>query len=276
MKPPPPTVSRFWHPLGAQSLYDVPTVGAIVAWHHAAWRVMEVRDIPEDLWTDDDRERLTHYIPKSLEKFKPRALTLRPVGNSDIKVRASQDQHVGIGGRWIYAVALSNFIHVYPDEHYPVCATCGEPVPCREKEIQHELERAGKRTRRYELAGVCPDCSEPVTKRQRCITFEGNLEVPLGPPVTFHLRGRCLDGAVSYERRWVASDPEHHRTTLSCLGSVTAHNDGTYECTEFDRCPGPTAQHRGYQQCRCPDCHARGRFNCYPLPTDVLLDRRVS
>lgn len=122
MKPPPSTVSRFWRPLGAQDLYDVPPVGAIVAWRHAAWRVVEVWDIPEDLWTDDDRERFTHYLPKPLEKFKPRALTLRPVGNSDIKIRASQDQHVSIGGRWIYGVSLSLAIHVYPDEHYPVCA----------------------------------------------------------------------------------------------------------------------------------------------------------
>lgn len=40
------------------------------------------------------------------------------------------------------------------------------------------------------------------------------------------------------------------------------------------KAPLPTVRHQGYQSCRCQDCHARGRFNCYPLPTDVLRDRQ--
>lgn len=276
MKAPPPALSRHWHPVGSSGLYEVPAEGAIVAWRHAAWRVVEIRDIPEDLRTEADHDRLKHYTATAREKSKPRALTLRPVGNSDIKIRASQDCSVFIGGRQCYGASLNSTIHVFPDEHYPVCASCGEPVPCREKEIEREMERADKNAGRYELAGVCPSCQEPVTKRQKSMTFGDNIEVPLGPPVTFHLRGECRDGAMRYEQQWAALDPKTRRTTLSCPGTVTAHNDGTYECTEFDRCPGPTARHCGYQSCRCPDCHANGPFGCYPSPTDVLLDRRQS
>jgi hypothetical protein len=266
---PAPTAGRWWHPLGSHSLYDVPTVGAIVAWRHAVWRVVEVRELPEDLWIEEDRTSVKKFRVEFQAKYRRRSLLLRPVGNSDIKIQASQDVSVPIGGRMAYAAALTSFVFVYPDGHYPVCATCGEPVPCREKQVAHEEERLAKDAARYEMPGVCPDCSEPVTQRQKSITFEDNIEVPLGPPVTFHLRGQCWDGAMRYEQRWAALDPSR-RTTLSCPGIVTAHNDGTYECTEPLRCPGPTAYHRGYQTCRDEECHARGRFNCYPLASDEL------
>lgn len=269
MRVPLPPIGRHWWPLGAQRCHDIPKMGTLVAWHYAVWRVVEVRDIPQVNWEEGDD--LEGYKPEYREKMRPRGLRMRPVeiDPHDLK-QTNRDVHIKFGGRNHH---LS--LPVFPDLHYPVCASCGGPVPCREKDIQDELERAEKRSRRYEMAWVCPSCAEPVTQRQKSITFEDNIEVPLGPPVTFHLRWECHDGALRYEQQWAAEDPEHRRTTLSCAGSATAHNDGTYECTEFDRCPGPTARHHGYQQCRCPDCHARGHFNCYPAPDATLLDRRT-
>lgn len=116
-------------------------------------------------------------------------------------------------------------------------------------------------------------CAEPVTARQKCLSFSENLEVPGGPPVTFHLRSRCNYSAVKYEQRWVAADPNRRRPTLSCPGHVTNHNDGTYDCTQLGDCPGPQARHPSYRMCRCPDCHARpwtwGR-GCSPDPKATL------
>ena len=121
MKPPPPPAGRHWHPLGSQYLYDVPPVGALVAWRHTVWQVVEIRERPEDLWDDADRKAVAHYTPTAREKWKPRVLTLRPasIGADDLK-RVGQVCHVGIGGRWNYAASLSPYIYLFPDDHYPV------------------------------------------------------------------------------------------------------------------------------------------------------------
>ncbi len=251
-----------WYPSGTTRLYfERPDPGVLVAFDHAVWRVVETRDLPLEKWTEEDHQqagRSTPYIA-----------VLRPasVSSDDLKAR-DHDKHFRCSARMVW--------NVYPDEHYPVCNACHEPVPCREKVGAKIAEQAVKHMDRYSLEGVCPSCEEPVTSRQKTLTFSENLELPGGPPVTFHLRGTCRWAAREYEVRWVAADPNRRRTTLSCTGRVINHNDGTYECSEFGGCAGPTAQHPSYTTCACPDCHARGDFGCGPAADAKLLRRDPS
>lgn len=254
-----------WYPDKARARWTTPAVGDLIAVDHGAWRVMEIRPKPADLWTDDEREAVrTSYRPADVT---PCNVVIRPARfRGDDPLLRRHDRHLAVRGGQIYTW------YVYPDEHYPVCAACGDPTPCRERTAARIAAREMAVMGRYELAGICPACSEVVTARQKSLTYADNLEVPAGPPVTFHQRGRCVGAAVKYERRWVAADPGRRRPSLYCEGNVTNHNDGTYDCTALSECPGPVTAHRGYSTCRCPSCHAQpwtwGR-GCRPDPRAV-------
>lgn len=263
----PPAWNPYWHPHGARVIRGCPEVGQLVPLRHAVWQVMEVRPLSESHWTDDERRRAS-------TGRAPMALRLRPVEllNHPDPVKArSQDLHVG-------SMRMREW-RVYDDEHYPVCRDCGEPTPCRATLARREGEKAIRNMGRYEQPGVCPACQEPVTARQKARTFTDNLEVLGGPPVTFHLRGKCRGDAMLYEQRWVAAAPEGRRLTMSCTGHITNHNDGTYDCTEPERCPGPTVTHPSYGMCGCPPCRSRpwtwGR-GCHPDPNATLNRRNAA
>jgi hypothetical protein len=110
-------------------------------------------------------------------------------------------------------------------------------------------EAEAKHADRYMMPGVCPACNEPITSRQKAIvTFDENIEIPGGPPVTFHRRRGCLGGAIGYEKRWAKADPATRRTALSCPGDICRHTDGT-ECSEGPLCPGDAVPHRSVTVC---------------------------
>lgn len=251
-----------WRPLGTTTELRLEP-GALVAWEHQVYRVASFTPRPPELWSDEARRRAA-MMGKS---FEPHAVVLRPVDASDDPKDRGRDVHLESRG---------HYWDVYADEHYPVCASCSEPLPCRERMAERVSQAAAERMARYEIAGVCPSCGEPVTSRQRSSTFPENLEVLGGPPVTFHVgREGCRHEAALYEERWVEADPKRRKAALTCPGHVTNHNDGTYECTQFGECPGPEAGHRAYTRCRCPDCHARGPFGCRPEPKAELLNRHT-
>lgn len=237
-----------WHPSGTRNVM-LPGPGALWAHDHAVWRIIEVRPVPEVDMSDSEQEWIKGYRPQARDSHGPRYVIAVPLEG---------------GKRQHWRVRPLTSFDVYPDEHYPICAECREPLPCRDVMAQRTATVAMKQMARYEIAGVCPACSEPVTDRQKAQTWPDNCEVLGGPPVTFHLRRKCLCEARRYEAKWVALDPERRRTLLSCKGHLTNHNDGTYECTELTECPGPVAEHPFYNQCRCPDCHASGGFSCFP------------
>jgi hypothetical protein len=249
-----------WIPLGA--VFRDPFIGDLLPMSHQVWRVVEIAPIPEVDWTPEDYRR-HHHPAGASDRALPRYVVLRPADLGDDRRR---DRHFKLGGD-----ASSYRWRVYPDEHYPVCASCTEPLPCREQMAERTAAIAVDRMSRYETAGVCPACGEVVTSRQRQHTWPDNIEVLGGPPVTFHDRRECHDGAVAYKKRWCAADPERRRTTLSCTGAVTTHGDGTYECTQLDACPGPGAAHPSYAVCDCPDCRTTGGFSCHPAPGARLV-----
>lgn len=257
---------RCWFPVGARHVYGCPEVGDVVALDHQAWTVIELHPLPREQWVEQEQMYACGGI------HTPMAVRLRPmelVNHPDPVKARSKDRHVG---------SLRVFYwYVFPDpEHYPVCACCAEPMPCRAEVGRRMAQDAVKDMGRYETAGICPACGEPVTARQKSLTFSENLVVPFGPPVTFHTRRRCHHQAMTYEQRWAAADPQRRRHTLSCPGRLTNHNDGTYDCSELGDCPGPAAQHTSYTMCRCPDCWARpwvwGR-GCHPAPNARLNGR---
>lgn len=178
-----------------------PAVGELMPWQHAVWRVVDVRRVPEDQWTDEQRR----YFER--RGAAPVMVVVRPVAiTSDDPTARAHDLHLSTRHSWPEW-------WVYRDEHYPMCGTCGEPTPCRESLGMRIAEQAMAQLARFEQPGVCPNCAEPITARQKSWTCPDNLEIPGGPPVTWHVgRGRCRWAAAEYEKRWVALDPR--RTPL--------------------------------------------------------------
>ncbi len=244
-----------------------PAVGALLAYEYRAWRVRSVSDLPEQEWTDRDRDRA---LPAgSFPPPVPYVVVLRPATTDQTFTAHDEDVHLRVnGGDWGWRQL---------PEHYSVCVSCGDVPPCREIHAEQSGKAAMARLSRFEVSGICPACGEPITARQRSITWQDNVELLGGPPVTFHSgRRRCRHAASRYEQKWVAENPGTRRCTLSCPGHVTNHNDGTYACTKLSDCPGPLALHQSYGVCRCPDCHARGQFGCHPTPTATLVSSLTS
>lgn len=233
-----------WRPDGTREL--APELGNLVGLWHEVWRVVAVDLIPAEDWDDDVRRALENMRPEYAEAYVPRMVRLGP-WQEHIDPKLDRDGHLGIRVRGGYRAAT---LPTYPGPHWPMCATCHEPTPCRETVTEGITEQAADRAARYETPGACPACGEVVTQRQRSITWETNTMVPLGPPVTFHLRRDCRWHAARYERAVAAETGQP--TTLSCTGRITNHGDGTYSCSSDSDCPGARAEHQGYTVCHCP------------------------
>lgn len=156
-----------------------PRVGDVLAHQHAVWVVAQVeRDAP-------------HPAPGGhlvLWRVHPGQAppTDRPVPDDERVYQLN-----GFG--W----------QVYRDpDHLPLCGRCLEPAPCRASMAAKIAASAVKAMSRWERTGVCPACGEVITQRQASRTWLDNLEIPGGPPVTFHVgRRRCRWQADRYEER---------------------------------------------------------------------------
>ncbi|GGM77275.1 hypothetical protein GCM10012275_54920 [Longimycelium tulufanense] len=184
-----------WHPDRTISCRGLPRIGALVGLDNRAWRVTAVEPLPREDWTAEQQALVEHHGITAV----PRAVLLQPIQPGGQEAGPCERYIAHEGTRW----------DVYIDEHIPYCGHCLEPTPCRERYAAELARRAMSRLERYETPGVCPACWEPVTQRQKCITFDENIELSGGPPVTFHARARCRGEAIDYERRWVSADPEH-------------------------------------------------------------------
>lgn len=155
--------------------------GQLVAWAHRVWRVVSVEQLDEDKREEEGR---------GMNVRRPwRVVLANPSSVNRDEVA------LGVG-------QYPSRIHMFTEEeHYPVCAGCGGAWPCRELHLRDQAQRAAARARRYELAGVCPACEEPVTPRQLRQTWPVNLyHWDRDQPVTFHLRLRCQAEAIKYDR----------------------------------------------------------------------------
>jgi hypothetical protein len=248
-----------WEPEGGErrDWRDVKP-GDLFAFGRQVWRVIENRPDPVTDWDDDDRE---HFEPFRLRGVTGEGWRFRPLCLIAEPANGGKQEHLEVKP---YAGLRARAYILHP--HYPVCSDCGEPWPCRELDITHEVRRQSAEMERLAriMPGCCWSCGEPVTSRQKSVTFEGeNLLLPGGPPPVFHLRSGkpyCSSGAVSYEKRWVAAAPGRH-PWLYCTGHLIRHVDGP-ECTEEPFCPGARVRHSYFQDHRGDAGYVRRCLRC--------------
>ena len=237
----------IWKPIGGRPVYNPGhlSAGQIIALdcdglRHSPWRIEAVT------LTDDGRY----------------SIQLRPHG---VDLAAEQAGRCSVSahrhGRGLYVL----------EERYPVCSHCHQLMPCSDSYITGQMDAAVQAAARFETPGVCPSCMEPVTSRQRSITFETNLHVPLGPPVTFHTRTRCVEAARRYDEQ--VAESTGCRPVLSCAGALTRHVGLVAVCTDPE-CPGPHAWHASVTLCagrrHCPLCREPD-----PIPADPATIARI-
>lgn len=253
-----------WHPHGLERHRERagrPDVGDVVALNRCAWEVMHVSDaVP----TPEEEEKLDRYTAAYRDQMKPYRVTLRRLHG---KIHKSENDRQEVGFR--VPVGSYNPLPKYANGRVPICSCCGHPWPCLEADQQAYAEKEAKRTEKLLnlMPGCCPACEEPVTSRQRSVTFGGpNVRNPLAEGPTFHLRRKCYYAASQYEELWVADEPGRLRSllTLTCRGTLIVHGDGTGECFGADDsdCPSIYARHRGYMACFVQS-HGCGR-ECSP------------
>lgn len=169
---------EFRQPAGTHSVWPQELEpGDLIAFEHRVWRVIDV---------------------EVLEGKQVRTI-IRPAADDPTWTATDADKHL----RWQPHARVPR----YPQpDHLPVCGDCGGPWPCRELHVQREIAKDLKRAARYELAGVCPACGEPVTNRQTRQTWRVNLYAfDRDQPVTFHLRRQCEREAMEYDRACMAA-----------------------------------------------------------------------
>lgn len=269
--------SGSWRPEGVASKYGRrrPNVGDLVAYNYRAWEVAHVKVHDFDA---GDEERANGYRPEYRDQMRPYSVTLRRI-HGEQHARENSRQEIGLG---IRAFTYGGFER-YENGRVPLCSCHGHPWPCAESDQQRqaaaELKKAERELNR--MPGCCPACDEPVTQRQKSITFGGpNVNNPLAVGPTYHLRRKCRGGAAAYEEKWVVDEPGRRRSllTLRCAGTVVVHGDGSAECfgAEGSDCPSVYAKHRTYTACYlqsagCPrGCSSQGHPGCHPTgrPSD--------
>lgn len=242
--------SGNWRPEGVIRAYGRrrPTVGDLVAFDYRAWEVMHVKVRDFDA---DDLERDNDYREQYRNEMRPYSVTLRRVHGAPHD-RENSRQEIGLG---IRAFSHGGF-DAYKDGRVPLCSCHGHPWPCADADQQVQAEKEIKVAEKALnlMPGCCPACEEPVTSRQKSITFGGpNVKNPLAEGPTYHLRRQCRDGAAAYEEKWVNAEPGRQRSllTLRCAGTVIVHGDGSAECFGADGsdCPSVHAWHRGATAC---------------------------
>lgn len=254
--------SGRWHPVCTQTKYDRrPAAGDIVPMDHAVWRITEVVDIP---LSDTDRRKYDEQAAWTKGRLAPaEEWDLRPFRVAAEWVGGVKPEWVTPGQKVGSITVRSNqhrFWQVYPGGRWPQCSCCGEPMPCRaaitDVQVGAEMDRFTEMASR--LPGTCWGCGNPVTSRQRSVTYPGdNLDLPGGPTVRFHAAKDCRWKAEKYEARWLKANPGRARrlTWPDCRGHLFWHADGSSECVGGrPDCEGHHTHNHGSQAgCRYMD-----------------------
>lgn len=237
----------FWRPAMSPAPYRIghrPAVGDLIAVKREPYRVEEVRDQPPGDWHDRARDQW-------VEAGMPDPWSSAPFEVHVREAASGRRRGMVVVQPWHW-----NWYEALP-EHYAVCVHCGELAPCREVTSQQAAEREMAWFERLTkiLPGCCWACAEPITARQRAVTFPGpNMLLPTAPAdPSFHLRRECASDAARYEEQWVRDDPRRSRSllTLACRGTLIVHHDGSAECfgaVESD-CPSVYARHGALTAC---------------------------
>lgn len=227
-------MTGHWYPDGTQwERVSRPIPGRLIAYHHAVWRVDAIR-LP-DLDGDAQQAWLDAGMP-DLDTWPGRPYDVDVTWIGGHRPDALQPDHTK--GAIHIPARRHQYIpwqHYPPSGRWPQCSCCGEPMPCRAELADRVVDAAAARVERYDahLPGTCWACGDPVTSRQRRVTYPGdNVDHPTGPAPTFHTRRSCRPAAGRYEERWLAADPRRERilTYPACDGILYVHADGTSEC----------------------------------------------
>lgn len=220
-----------WFPLRTSGK-DRVNVGELIAHKHAVWRVVRIEDVPlsdadRDVWLNDGMPDPETW------SARPYRITLDWVaGAAPPWAKDGDDRKRGT----ISVPARAHpWWRVYTSERWPQCSCCGEPMPCRAELEDEQVSVSLDQVARFEAipAGACWACAEPITIRQKAVTYPGeNLDLPGGQQVHFHTRRACVRQAHEYEERWLAADPRRERilTWPRCDGVLVVHADGSSEC----------------------------------------------
>lgn len=233
--------------------------GDLIGWRYGAWRVIEARFVPEVDLTDDEKAKLDEYLngyreeakPRLFMLNRPRVVVLRHESGPLILKEGERSQRLHDGSRTIHlrSPVLRPVAFAVLREPYKACSCHGHIWPCQEIDQQVlAAHQARKMDRLFATSqpGVCASCLEPITTRQKTLTFpEESRFVPGAPGPTFHAgRAACWAEAEKYERTGrLAENPDVVRLA-SCPGIRFLHErmglplDRRVDCTAGPFCTG--------------------------------------
>lgn len=181
--------------------------GMIVILGRAPYRIIEIREKPEDLWPAAFEAAWERAV-ETRERYRPEMGPLerstwpgRPLNVVVVPDGGGAEQH---------RVGPASYVWNVLPEHYAVCRSCGELPPCRDEEIEKETATRMTETLRLMAIqpGACMGCGETIGGRQKQVAFPGpNLWRPDLPDgtVRFHARGECDGWVRQYRQQWEAA-----------------------------------------------------------------------
>jgi hypothetical protein len=267
-----------WYPFGGENLYSRrPEVGMRLGWRYAAWRVVEVRPVPDADLSDEDRQRMLMWKPEYRERGRPYGLVLaHERGPLLVEAKYVQRLHDGTRTTHVQVRDPGNAGWRTLPERYEVCSCHGDPWPCQDHERDRASEAQAARMERQlatAMPGVCAACLEPISARQKTVTFpEPSLIVPGAPPPVFHAKkADCWSAAERYElEKRLVSNPDAERI-VTCEGLLFVHANGDIpDCSAGPFCSGRHGPSRARWHNRC--YHRKHLFaglkgDTYPRPT---------
>ena len=265
--------------------------GDLVAWRYGAWRVIETCTVEDVDLSERSRQRLYDwvggFVPEAREsrlaQARPQDVVLCHESGPLLLKPGEPNQTLHDGRRTVHfrSWPLRHTWNVLPDP-YRTCSCHGHIWPCQE--IDRNVlaaHHARKMNRLMATAdpGVCAHCLEPISTRQKSLTFpEPSRFVPGAPGPTFHAgRASCWGAAEDYERTGrLADNPEVVRLA-SCPGirflheSTSLRAEQRLECTAGPFCTGHHGPSGYRQDAPCwhlvqlagnEGAHARPGFDC--------------
>lgn len=261
-----------WRPASDnRAEHRTPAEGDLVAWRYGAWRVQSVRPIPDYDLTEDELARLdmaaVGYKPsrqaQQREINRPWHLVLRHESGPLLIERDWPAKRLHDGTTEISFRVRSAMPGVVLPEPYMACSCHGHIWPCQEIDQMQMAAHAGRNMDRAlatTAPGVCAGCLEPITTRQKTLTFpEESRLVPGAPGPTFHAgRAECWAAAEKYERTGRLVDNPDVVRLASCPGIRFVHDARDWpaekraECTAGTLCSGqhgPAGYHMPARAC---------------------------
>ncbi|WP_328344848.1 hypothetical protein [Micromonospora sp. NBC_00421] len=270
-----------------------PEAGDLVAWRYGAWLVHEIRPYLDVDMTDKQQAKLDASVARlsgeqrsiALIRNRPFHIVLRhqagPVIIKPGEEKGFKRLHDGTREVSFTSWPGRYKWHRLPDP-YQTCSCHGHPWPCQERDrqvlTQHQLRKMD-RLMATAQPGVCANCLEPISTRQKAVTFpEESRLVPGAPGPTFHAgRAECWGAAEKYERGGRLSDNPDVARLASCPGIRFIHErhgmptEQRIECTAGPFCTGLHGPAGYRQDAPCWDrvdlagnegAYARPSFDC--------------